>query len=160
MRHAADYLATLAKNAHEVVMRIALVQEHGLLRSRRKLELRPEYALLVGAGREVTKVVEAALTGGDDERVREQQGERVDFRGREFLRVMRMNTRRRAKSSRVRARELDRRSRAREAAARDQHVLDADRDGGCDELLAIRVKAVVREVESDIDEMRGHHRML
>jgi hypothetical protein len=83
--------AMLAQDGEEIVVSVALVQEHRFARRGRELELPRERAALQIARREITEIVEPAFAHGDDVWVaRERLQCRQGFGG-QVRRVMRMH---------------------------------------------------------------------
>ena len=69
--------------------------------------------------------------------------------------MMRMNAGRASKALRIAAHQVERRARARQRAAGDQHVRDADRIRAPDDVRSIAVETVVGEIDADVDELGG-----
>src|SRR5215510_2508009 len=103
-------------------MCVALMQEYRLAQLYRQVELSPEGNELRRAGRKIAEIIQATFADCHDLRRCGERGELLQRRLVELGRVMRMNTGRAAKALRVGAHQLDRRARARERTASDQHV--------------------------------------
>jgi len=146
----------LVQDADEGLVCIALVQEHGLADRRGELELQPEDPLLVLVRGEVAEEIESAFPGGAHLGRAHQFREYGQVCVRELLRVMRMDPRRRPEPPRVGPDQGDGGPRAVQTAAGDDHVPYARGHARFDHFLAVAVKAVVGEVEADVDEGRGH----
>jgi len=110
---------------------------------------------LRGPRRQIPKIVQSALTNGDDLGRCGQRGKLCQRRLIELGGVMRMNARRAAEALRVAADQLDRGARAWQRAAGDQHVRDASVSRAPDYVRSIAVETVVGEIDADIDERGG-----
>ena len=144
-----------AQDGDEIVVRVALVQEHGLAGGGRDLELPAEGAALQIARREVPEIVEPAFADGDDvgfARQRLQRGQGVDG---EVGGVMRMHAGGGEQHAGMRARELDRLARAFLARAGHDDLRDAGGRGALQDGVAVGVEAVVREIGADVDQFHG-----
>jgi putative intracellular protease/amidase len=144
----------LAQDRGEVGVRIALMQEYGLADAARELELALERAALDVARGEITVVIESALAERDDGGMR---GEPLELGGKltvELGGVVRMNTCGGKQLRGMRLGQLDRAPGARAARAGHDHLYHPGGKGPRNDLRAIPVKAVVRQVYADVDE---HH---
>jgi tetratricopeptide (TPR) repeat protein len=136
-------------------MGVALMQEHRLAQLNRKVELAPEGYELRRTRRQIAKIVQSALTDCHNFRRCRECGELLQRRLVELGCVMRVNAGRASEALRIAANQLDRRTRARQRAARDQHVRDADFSGAPDYVRSIAVETVVGEIDADVGELGG-----
>jgi len=136
-------------------MRVALMQEHRFAQLNRQVELAPESYELRGTRRQVAKIVQSAFTDCHHLLSRGERGELLQRRLVELGSVMRMNAGRASKALRIAAHQVERRARARQRAAGDQHVRDADRIRAPDDVRSIAVETVVGEIDADVDELGG-----
>jgi len=155
MRDATGQLrAMFAHDPHEILVRIALMQEHGLADLRGQLQLRLERLDLRLVRREVAKVVEATLTDRDHFGPTRQFVECLQLRGIELHRMMRMDAGGTAHLRRMLLHQSDRGLRARKRTAGDQHASHAHVGRALDDCVAILIEAVVRQIQPDIQQRR------
>jgi hypothetical protein len=143
------------QDRREVLVRVALVQEHRLAELAREGELRGEGLALHVRGREVPVVVEAALAHRDHlGRTGElpKLGERL---APELTGVVRMHAGGREQAPRMGTCECNGAARARECRARHDELDDAGRRGTREYGVPIGVVTVVREIDADVDERGG-----
>src|SRR5579875_1429665 len=144
--------AMLAHDGEEVVVRVALMQEHGLAHARSDRELASEGPALHVARGEVAVIVEPALTDRHEGGMRcepfQLNGELV----RQFRGMVRMDARGREQPARVRFGQLERAVRALAARAGHDHLYDAGGARAGDDLRPVAIEAVVREIDADVDE--------
>ena len=150
---AAEARAVFAQDRQELLVRVALVEEHRLAQLHGEVELSPERCELRRARRKIAKIVQPALADRDDLRLRGEGRELLQRRLVEFARMMRMNARRATKALRIAADQLDGGARARQRAAGNHHARDADCVGAPDHVGSIAVETVVGEVDADVDEL-------
>ena len=136
-------------------MRIALVEEHGFADPIASSSCARKHARWSASRGKVTEVVEPALACGDDQRLGEQPPEIVDLRVGELAGMVRVDASGCTEQGRGGGCEFDCAARAVERAARDQGMPHTSCHGRGDDLVPIRVEAVMREVEPDVDEHRG-----
>src|SRR5262249_28048657 len=142
----------LGEDRREVLVRVALVQEHGLAERAREGELRVKSPPLRFGRRDVAVVVEPTLADRAPFRGGGELGGLSELVTAELTRVVRMPARGRKQPRGVRARESDGAGGAREARAGDDHLHDPGLRGACQHRLAVGVVALVREVDADVDE--------
>ena len=102
--------------------------------------------------REVAKVIEPAFADRDDFGTVREICERLDGSVIDIARMMRMYSGRAAIPVRVNANQFDCRSSARKRAAGDEEMANARLLGAFDHRFTICIEAVVRQIESNVDE--------
>ena len=152
VRDAVPVGRVLAQYGDEIIVRVALVQEHRLAGLRGELELAVKRLLLRGARREVAEIVEPALADRDHFGNPCELRERLEIRDIELSGVVRMNSGGGEESPGMLAYERQRAHAARERRAGDHHLHDAGRVGACDRGITIVIVAVVCEVDADVDQ--------
>jgi len=152
VRDAVPVGRVLAQYGDEIIVRVALVQEHRLADLRGELELAVKRLLLRGARREVAEIVEPALADRDHFGNPCELRERLETRGIELGGVVRVNSGGGEESPGMLACERQRAHAARERRAGDHHLHDAGRVGACDRGITIVIVAVVCEVDADVDQ--------
>jgi hypothetical protein len=155
VRDAAPARGVLAQYGDEIIVRVALVQEHRLADLRGELELAVERLPLRGARREVAEIIEPALSDRDHLGNPRKLSERGKTRGIELGGVVRMNSRGSEESPGMLACESQRAHAARECRAGDDHLHDAGRVCPREHGITIAIVAVVSEVDADVDQRRG-----
>src|SRR5262245_58021487 len=136
-------------------MGVALMQEHGLAQPNRKVELAPEGDELRRTRRQIAKIVQSAFADCDDLGRCSEHRELFQRRLIELGCVMRMNACCAPEALRIATDQFDRGTRARQRAAGDQHVRDADVSRAPDYVRSIAVETVVGEIDADVDERGG-----
>ena len=152
VRDAVPVGRVLAQYGDEIIVRVALVQEHRLADLRGELELAVKRLLLRGARREVAEIVEPALADRDHVGNPCELRGRLEIRDIELSGVVRMNSGGGEESPGMLACERQRAHAARERRAGDHHLHDAGRVGACDRGITIVIVAVVCEVDADVDQ--------
>jgi hypothetical protein len=151
----AELAVEVAHRRHEVGVRIALVQEHGLARVRGDLQLHLEGAPLRRARREIAEVIQAAFADRDDLGHCLQRAHLRVALGRVLGRVVRMHAGGREQFAGMRTRQLGGHRRMRAAGTGDDHAGHAGVAGALHHRVAVVVEAVVGEVGADVDELHG-----
>lgn len=145
----------LAQDRDEIIVGIALVQEHGLAEPERQFQLQVKRPLLRGARGVVAVVVQATLAHRDHFRA---AGELLEFPRAHRIKlcgVVRVHACGGEQAPRVRPAERARLRAAGKACARDDHLRNACRLGTRDHRVTVCIEAVVSEVDADVDEGRG-----
>jgi hypothetical protein len=142
-----------AHDGAEVIVGVALMQKDGLADPCGQLQLQMKRPPLLIAGREVTKVVQATFTHGDHFCLARQGFQIRQHRRGQIRGVMRMHTGRGKQVLAVRPREARRLVAPGGARARDDHLHDPGGAGTGDDRVAVRVKAVVAEIHTDINQL-------
>jgi len=155
VRYAAPARGVLAQYGDEIIVSVALVQEHGLAELRSQFELAVERLLLRGAGREVAEIIEPALSDRDHLGKPRELGERGETRGIELGGVVRVNSGGGEQSPGMLACECHCSHAARQRGTGDHHLEDAGSVRPRHDRIAVAIVAVVREVDADIDQRRG-----
>lgn len=119
----------------------------------RQIELSPEGRELRRARRKVAEIVEPAFADGDDLRLSGKLGKLAQRLLVELGGMMGMNAGRAPETLRILANQPDGGARAGERAAGDHHTRHSGPRGAVDHLGAIRVEAVMGEIDSDVDEL-------
>jgi len=114
-----------------------------------------ERLLLGGAGREVTEIIEPALSDRDHFGKPCQLGERGETSGVELGGVVRMNSRGGEQPPRMLACQCHRTHAACQRGSGDDHLHDAGGVRPRDDGITVAVVAVVCEVDADVDQRRG-----
>lgn len=138
-----------------VLVRIALMQKDRQAGICRKLKLRLKGRTLIGARREIAKIVEPALTDGDDGIVREELLERLRAVPVEFACVMRVHAGRGIQYAAVGEGEFGGLDACRDCRAGHDHAGDADGCGVREHRLAVAIEAVVSQIQTNVD-IIGH----
>ena len=155
VRHAAPARGVLAQYGDEIIVSVALVEEHRLADLRRELELAVERLLLRGSGREVAEIIEPALTDCDHFGNPCELCERGKTSGIELGGVVRVNSRRGEESPGMLACEGHGAHAAGERCAGDDHLHNARGVRTREHGIAVAIVAVVCQIDADVDERRG-----
>jgi hypothetical protein len=150
--------AVLAYDREEFRVSVALMQEHRLLQVHGEIELSSERGELRVSRREISKVVQPALADGDHLAPFGKRPELDRLRVIQVTRMVRVDTGGASKALRGRTHQLDGSPRACERAAGDDHACNGDSCCTCDHFFSVVIEAVVREVDTDIDERRRFRR--
>jgi hypothetical protein len=141
----------LAQDGEKIVVRVALMQEHGLAGGGGDLELPDERTALQIARGEVAKIVQPAFSCRDHFAFSSQVLQLRECPLGQIGRMVRVHAGGGKQSSGMRARQLDGFAAAFHAGAGDDHLLHAGRGRPPHHRVAIGVETVVREVDADVD---------
>jgi hypothetical protein len=148
----------LSKDRHKVLMSVALMEKDRLANARSQLQLAVKGVPLRCRRREIPEVVQAAFSNGNHFRPAGQRFQLGEQLRREVCSVMGMQPGGCKEPRRIFLRQLDRAACAWAARSRDDHLNHAGRSCALQNLTAIGVVAVVREVYADVDKGRGGRR--
>lgn len=154
MRDTVRQLRTIfTQDGQKVCMSVALVQEHGFADTDCEFKLLCEGCALNVSRREIAEIVQSAFACSDDFDCLCEFGEFGECCTIEIACMMRMNTGSTAKMPGICAHERNGCTCTGDGAACDHHAGDASGDGLLDDALTVLIKAVVSQIESDIDQV-------
>jgi hypothetical protein len=149
--------AVLAQNGYKIIMSIALVQEDRLTDLCGQLELAMERLLLHGARREIAKIIEPAFADRDHLRQRRELPQLHQQFFSQLFGVVRMNAGRGKQHARMSPRHFDSLAGAVPARASHHHLHHASGHRASNDSLAVRIEAVVSEIDTDIYQGSSYH---
>ena len=153
--YALQRAAMFAQRGDEVLVGVALVQEKWPPGLRRERQLQRESLALGGCRREIAVVVEAAFAGRHHLGFREQRTQARQLVFGEFAGMVRMHASRGVQAPRVRTGQSQRGGARGHGGTRDDQLGNAGGARAREDLLAIAIEAVVREVYAYVDEPHG-----